>query len=157
MTRQDGLVRCLGILAARNLDPKPKLEQIIPELARAVAGQIEQARLDVVVHDGVSRTIVDVVVVSPYAGDASFRRACARRDGHAARRAEVAKRARHPSCELVPFAVETRGRLGADARASLVRCADASAAPARELQYLYRAVSSVLQDGVARQLAPRSI
>lgn len=157
MTRHDSLVRCLGILSARNLDPKPKLEQIIPELARPVMGQIEQARLDVVVHDGVSRTLVDVVVCSALAGDASFRRACARRDGHAARRAEVAKRARYPSEELVPFAVETGGRLGADARAFLVRCADASDDPARELQYLYRAVSSVLQDGVARQLAPRTL
>ena len=154
MARHDSLERCVGQLAARTLDPHPKLEQVVPELARLVDGQVEQGRLDVVVHDGVSRLLIDVVIVSPYAGGASFRRACSRRDGHAARRAEVAKRARYPIADLVPFAVETGGRLGADARAFLVRCAQASDEPARELQYLYRAVSSVVQDGVARMLQP---
>ena len=154
MIRHDSMVRCTGQLAARNLDPRPRLEQTIPELARPVAGQVEQARLDVVVHDGASRLLIDVVIVSALAGDASFRRACARRDGHACRRAEVAKRSRYPSAELIPFAIETGGRLGADARAFLMRCAQASPEPAREISYLYRAVSSVLQDGVARmQLA----
>ena len=156
MIRHDGLVRCTGQLAARSLDPRPKLEQTIPELARPVAGQVEQARLDVVLHDGASRLLVDVVIVSVLAGDASFRRACARRDGHAARRAEVTKRSRYASAELVPFAVETGGRLGADARAFLIRCAQASSEPSREMCYLYRAVSSVLQDGVARMLLSAS-
>lgn len=152
MVRHDGLVRCLGVLAARSLDPRPKLEQIIPELARPVQGQINEARLDVIIHDGISRLLVDVTVVSPYAGDASFTATCARRDGHASRRAAVAKRARYPNPELVPFAVETGGRLGTDARALLARMANAADDRHNEIQYLYRAVSSVLQDGVARQL-----
>ena len=91
-------------------------------------------------------------MVSPYAGDASFRRACARRDGHASRRVEIAKRNRYPSDDLVPFAVETGGRLGSEARALLLRCANMADDPVLELQYLYRAVSSILQAGVARQL-----
>ena len=152
MTRHDGLVRCLGVLAARNLDPKPKLEQVIPELARPVAGQINEARLDVVIHDGASRSLVDVTVVSAYAGDRSFRTACARRDGHACRRAAIAKRLRYPCADLVPFAVETGGRIGTDARALLSRMADAADDRHTEIQYLYRAVSSILQDGVAKQL-----
>ena len=152
MARHDGLVRCLGVLASRSLDPQPKLEQIIPELARPVAGQINEARLDVVVRDGASRLLVDAVVVSPYAGDAQFRASCARRDGHASRRAAIAKRARYPHADLVPFAAETGGRLGMDARAFIARMADAAEDRADEIQYLYRAVSSVLQDGVARQL-----
>ena len=152
VSRHDSLVRCLGLLSARSLDPRPKLEQIIPELARPVAGQVELARLDVVVHDGAARLLIDAVIVSAYASGDSFRRACARRDGHASRRAEVAKRSRYPTHDLIPFAVETGGRLAADARAFLVRCADASPDRVRELQYLYRAVSTVVQDGVARQL-----
>ena len=99
VVRHDGLVRCLGQLAALNLDPKPKLEQIVPELARPVQGQVEQARLGAVAHDGASRLLVDVVVVSALAGDSPFRKACARRDGHAARRAEIAKRSRYPTAE----------------------------------------------------------
>ena len=58
MARHDGIVRCLGVLAARNSDLKPKL-------AQTVHGQIGQARLDVVIHDGIARMLVDVVVVSP--------------------------------------------------------------------------------------------
>ena len=77
IARHDAIVRCIGVLAARALDPKPKLEQIIPELARPVHGQMGQARLDVVVHDGVSRALLDVVVVSPYASNASFTASCA--------------------------------------------------------------------------------
>ena len=97
---------------------------------------------------------MDVVVVSAYAGDSGFRRACARRDGHASRRAEIAKRRRYPTDDLVPFALETGGRLGSEARAFLLRCASRSDNPTTEIQYLYRAISSVLQDGVARQLQP---
>ena len=53
------------------------MEQVIPELQRLVNGQVGHARLDVVVHDGISRPLVDVVVVPPFAGGQSFRRACA--------------------------------------------------------------------------------
>ena len=157
MQRHDDMVRCLGVVSSRHLDPKPKLEQILPELSRPVAGQVQQARLDIVLHDGIARKLADVVVVSVLAGDAPFRRARARRDGHATRRAEINKRARYASADLVPFAVETGGRLGADARAFLVRCAEAAPDRDKELQYLYRAVSSVLQSGVARQFEPPNL
>ena len=117
-----------------------------------MAGQVQEARLDVVVHDGASRSLVDVVIVSSLAGDASFRHACARRDGHAGRRAEIAKRARYGAADLVPFAIETGGRLGTQARAFLQRCAEAAEEPSREIVYLQRAISSVLQNSVAYQL-----
>ena len=110
---------------------------MIPELARPVAGQVEHARLDLVLHDGASRLLVDVVVVSPLAGNESFRRACARRDGHACRRAEINKRNRYTSSDLIPFALETGGRLGTEARAFLLRCAANTDEPwRRETQYL---------------------
>ena len=152
MVRHDNTVRCIGQLAARNVDPRPRLEQIVPELAQPVQGQVGQARLDVIVYDGVSRFLVDVVIVSAYARDSNFRAACARRDGHAARRAAISKRMRYPSADLVPFALETGGRLGVDARAFVNRLASAAEDPAAERQYLYGAISSVLQDGVAQQL-----
>ena len=150
--RHDDLVKCVSVLASRALDPRPRLEQVVPELSQPVGGQIGQARLDVILHDGANRMLVDVVVVSPFAGGASYRAACARRDGHSCRRAAVAKRRRYPSNDLVPFALETGGRLGADARVLLARMAAASADPAREILYLQRAISSILQDGVSRQL-----
>ena len=103
VVRHDGIERCLGILAARNVDPHPKLEQVMPQLAQPVPGQVSQARLDVVVHNGASRNLVDVVVSSVYAGDQRFRGACARRDGHAARRAAISKRTKYQSPEICPF------------------------------------------------------
>ena len=155
MVRHDNMVRCIAALAARTVDPRPRTEQIIPELARLVAGQTEAARLDVIVHDGLARNLVDATIVSPLAGDDGFRRACARRDGHAARRAECTKRTRYPAPDLIPFAVETGGRLGATARSFLMRMAQAAEDPAAERIFMYRAVSSTLQDGVARQLEDR--
>ena len=111
--------------------------------------------MDVIVHDGIVRSLVDATIVSPLAGGDSFRNACARRDGHAARRAECIKRARYPAPDLVPFALETGGRLGTAARSFLMRMAGAAADPAAERVFMYRAVSSTLQDGVARQLELR--
>ena len=141
----------IASLAGRTLEPRPKTEHVI-ELVRLVVGPADVARLDVVVHDGAARSLVDVVIVSPLAGDDNFRRACARRDGRAARRAECAKRARYAAPDLVPFALETGGRIGTAARAFLMRLAESSDDPAKECIYMYRAVSSILQDGVARQL-----
>ena len=155
LVRHDNMVRCIATLATRTIDPRPKTEQILPELARLVAGQTEAARMDVIVHDGIVRSLVDATIVSPLAGGDSFRNACARRDGHAARRAECIKRVRYPAPDLVPFALETGGRLGTAARSFLMRMAGAAADPAAERVFMYRAVSSTLQDGVARQLELR--
>ena len=155
MVRHDNMVRCIAALAARTVDPRPRTEQVIPELARLVAGQTEAARMDVVVHDGLARSLVDATIVSPLAGDDAFRRACARRDGHAARRAECTKRSRYPAPDHVPFALETGGRLGAAAKTFLMRLAAGSEDPAAERVYIYRAVASTLQDGVARQFEVR--
>ena len=148
--RHDAVLHCLWDLCRRSVDPRPKKEQILPELLPKVAGQIGQGRMDLVVQDGTQRLLIDVTV-SPYAGDASFRAACARRDGHAARRAEIAKRSKYAAEDLVPFALETGGRLGADARALVKRLAE-SADDASESLYAYKALSVTLQDGIARQL-----
>ena len=78
--------------------------------------------------------------------------ACARRDGFAARRACIAKRSKYPSRDLIPFAIETGGRLSADARALVKRLAAATEDPTQTATSIYKAVSTVLQDGVARQL-----
>ena len=86
------------------------------------------------------------------AGDSSFMRACARRDGHAARRAEIAKRARCDSRDLVPSVIETGGRLGVDAKAFARKLAEALEDPVTESAFLYRAISSILQNAVAPQL-----
>ena len=52
--------------------------------------------------------------------------------------------------------METGGRFGTTARTFLMRLAEAAEDPATERIYMYRALSSILQDGVARQLEARA-
>ena len=65
------------------------------------------------------------------------------------------KRARYSDQDLAQFALETGGRIGNEARAFLGRMADAADNRHSELQYLQRAISSVLQNGVAMLLQPK--
>ena len=72
--------------------------------------------------------------------------------GYASQRAAVAERTWYPTRDLVQFAVGTGGRLGLDGRAFVNSMANAAKTVAAEGQVLYRSVSSISQDGVARQL-----
>ena len=150
--RHDPLVTCLYHLIKRNLDPKPRMEQVLPQLAAMVRGQVSQARMDIVAQDGCNRILVDIVVSSPFAGGERFTSMCARRDGYAARRAAAAKKSKYDSPDLLPFSVETGGRLGMDARSLIKKLAEAADDPHAEAAYLHRAISSTLQDGIAKQL-----
>ena len=144
VARHDSLVRTLAALAKRHADPRPHLEQVLPSLQVVVQGQVGTARLDVVTHIGTARQLIDVTVVSTFAGGAPFQAACSRRDGHAARRAAVAKRMKYEHPDLVPFAVETGGRLGGDAKSLLRKFALEAPDPSRELSFLYKAVSATV-------------
>ena len=81
-------------------------------------------------------------------------RRAARRDGEASRRAERAKHARYPGPRLTPFAVETPGRLGAEARQWLLT--QVRALPQdqqmKELTRAYKVVSCAVQGETAQQL-----
>ena len=65
------------------------------------------------------------------------------------------KRARYLTQGLVRFAVETGRHLGSVARAIILRLAEAAADLTAQRLYMYRAVSSIKQDGVARHLESR--
>ena len=83
------------------------------------------ARIDVAFLADGTRTFVDVTIRHP--GVAKYRAQAARLDGHAAAVAERAKRLWYPALaaaglpEVVPFAVETYGRLGPSARRLLAQ------------------------------------
>ena len=100
------------------------------------------------------RRWLDVTVRRPAAGDRAAVLAACRRDGEATRRAERSKHQRYPGSQLTPFALETPGRLGAEAKAWLlseVRQLPADT-QARELARAYKVVSCALQTEVVRQL-----
>ena len=75
-------------------------------------------------------------------------------NGEAARRGEREKHARYPGSRLVPFVVETGGRLGGEARLWLrnqVRQLPEDQQTS-ELARAYRLVSCAVQGQIARQL-----
>jgi hypothetical protein len=79
------------------------------------------ARMDVVVHGRTSvdgqPTYLDITVVSPLTAEMVRTGGSARNPGAAAKAAAAHKRALYPNVPVVPFAVETFGRWGEDARA----------------------------------------
>ena len=81
---------------------------------------MERAVLDIEYAAEDCRRWIDVTVRQPAAGDRAAVLAACRRDGEATRRAERSKHQRYSGSQLTPFALETPGRLGAEARAWLL-------------------------------------
>ena len=110
--------------------------------------------LDVEFATEAGRRWIDATVRHPAAGDDAAVLAASRRDGEASRRAERSKHERYPGPQLVPFALEVGGRVGAEARAFLL--GEVRELPPdvqqRELQRAYKVVSCALQTELARQL-----
>ena len=115
---------------------------------------MERAILDVEYSDADGRMWMDITIRHPAAGNGCQLRAAARKDGEACRRGEREKHARYPGGRLIPFALETGGRVGGEARQWLrtqVRDLPEDI-QGFELARAYRVVSCGLQGQVARQL-----
>ena len=114
----------------------------------------ERAVLDIEYTDGSSRRWIDVTVRHPAAGSPSERHQAARRAGEAARRAEREKHQRYPGDSLTAFAVETYGRVGAEARQWLLRlCRELPEdMQTAELTRAYKVISCAVQAELALQL-----
>ena len=95
-------------------------EQFAPHWNRVRRGVMERARLDFV-YDNVQgrRVYVDVAVVETRAVDPHEVRQRAATDGKAAAQEEDSKRLRYPGPSLIPFVLESMGRLGESADALL--------------------------------------
>ena len=82
-----------------------------PALTRAVNGQSEYARMDLVFNLNGSVTYLDVSFVAPFSCS-PFLVSASTRPGYMAKRAEKSKFNRYPHIYLVPFILETTGRPG---------------------------------------------
>ena len=148
----------MGSLIKRWLHSEPLYEQRVPawdRRARSSQGEaIEHAVLDIQYADHDGDYWIDVSIRHPAAGDATNLRNAAKRDGEASRRGEREKHTRYPGQRLIPFIVETPGRIGAEARFWLL--SQIRELPddiqARELDRAYRAISCALQGEAAKQL-----
>jgi hypothetical protein len=137
----------------------PLYEQRVPQWDRpsrraGQEGATEHAVLDLEYTDEDGRRWIDVTVRHPAAGDVVARRAAARKDGEATRRAEREKHERYPGPRPTPFAVETAGRIGAEARLWLL--SQVRALPdddqGAELARAYKVISCAVQSECALQL-----
>ena len=115
---------------------------------------IEHAILDIEYSEDGGRRWIDTTVRQSAAGPEAATRAAARKDGEAARRAEREKHERYPGPHLTPFAVETPGRVGAEARFWLLAMVRELPADIQsyELERAYRLVSCAVQSECAQQL-----
>ena len=159
LARHTRLSKAVGGLICRWKGTAPLYEQRVPQLDRpnrrpGHEGTTERAVLDVEYTDDDGRRWLDVTVRHPAAGDAAAVRLAAKKDGEATRRAERGKHESYPGQRLTPFAVETPGRIGAEARLWLL--AQVRALPEEtqglELAHAYKVVSCAVQAECALQL-----
>jgi hypothetical protein len=154
-------ISAVGSLVKRWRHEAPLTEQRVPAWDRparrrqgAAEDGMERAILDLEYQEADGRTWIDVSIRHPMAGTDGEVRAAARRDGEASRRGERQKHARYPGERLVPFVLETSGRMGAEARHWLK--AQVRELPedlqSKELGRAYKVLSCALQSQVARQL-----
>ena len=121
MRRHDRVRDWLALWVAAMLSREVLTEQYVPRWDRHRNGQLERARLDVVYDNVHGRPVyVDVAITDAYTQDAHKMRQRAAEDGKAAAHKEDRKRVRYPGPDLVPFVVESLGRLG-DGTQSLLR------------------------------------
>ena len=152
--------RAVGSLITRWAAAPPLYEQRVPSWDRLSrsrqpgADAVERAVLDLEYQADDGRLWLDVSIRHSAAGSTTEVAAAARRDGEAARRGEREKHTRYPGDRLVPFVVESGGRLGGEARQWLrTHVAQLPAdTQQQELARAYKAVSCAVQGQLARQL-----
>ena len=159
LARHNHLAKAVGSLVTRWRGSAPLYDQRVPQWDRPSRragheGAIEHAELDLEYIDDDGRRWIDVTVRHPAAGGETAVRAAARKDGEATRRAERAKHERYPGDRMTPFAVETPGRLGAEARQWLMTQIRLLAVDEQtfELARAYKVLSCAVQRETAMQL-----
>ena len=158
LKRHNRLKKVIGSLVKRWTQQEPLYEQRVPawDRARRSSGgaNVELAILDIEYSEDGGRRWIDVTVRQSAAGPDAATRAAAKKDGEATRRAEREKHVRYPGQQLTPFAVETPGRIGAEARFWLLAMVRELPADIQssELSRAYRAISCAVQSEAAKQL-----
>jgi hypothetical protein len=158
--RHDGVRDDLAAWLRVHTPAAVRTEQVIPELAdTGPNGAPREARLDVIAYDNAgTRILVDVAVTHPVSVDAARLARAALTNGAAARIREGTKRERYRTAQnLVPFVIETGGRVGEAARA--LACRLAPTAPTERsaaIADLWQTVSVTVQKHNAIMLLARA-
>ena len=158
--RHTRVIKGVGSLIVRWRHAEPLYEQRVVSWDRPSRSQrpgrdpIERAILDIEYPADDGRLWLDITVRHPAAGEPSQICTASRRDGEASRRGEREKHIRYPGSRLIPFALETGGRVGGEAQQWLKEqvCELPEDIQSAELARAYRVVSCALQGQIARQL-----
>ena len=149
--RHAAVGRCLADVIQSRSGVKVFIEQEVPALTRVVNGQTEHARMDLVFNLNGSVTCTDVSIVALFSCNPSLVSTASTKPGLKAKRAEKNKFDRYPHINLVPFILETTGRLGPHARkfiSYLMRDADSPPIAVRDT---WSTIQSVLHSAISKQ------
>ena len=158
--RHKRVITGVGSLVTRWTLAPPLEEQRVPSWDRPTRSRqpgrdaIERAILDLEYEDTDGRIWMDISIRHSAAGNHSELSVAAKRDGEAARRGEREKHIRYPGDRLVPFVLESGGRVGAEARQWLKHHIEALPGDVQhtERTRAYKLISCALQGQIARQL-----
>ena len=102
--RHSALARCLADLITTHTGVKAHMEQSIPGLTHTKQnGQIELARMDIVVALRGITYYIDTAIVSPFSANVGLMTAASSRPGHMVKREEKKKFDRYPPHQLGPI------------------------------------------------------
>ena len=153
--RRPTVARCLADVIHSHSGTKVFIEQEVLALTRAVNGQREHARMDLVFNHlmVLSHTCLDVSIVALFSCNPSLVAAASTRPGHMAKRADKSKFDRYPHMNIVQFILATTGRPGPHARkfnSNLMKDDDNSPLAIRDT---WSAIQSVLHSAISKQQA----
>ena len=150
--RHSALARCLADLITTHTGTKAHIEQSIPGLAHTDQhGQIELARMDIVVALRGVTYYIDTAIVSPFSSNVSLMTAASARPGYMAEREEKKKFDRYPRINLVPFILESTGRPGYHARKFIKHLYDDTDHPPTAIRDAWAAIQTTLHNSISNQ------
>ena len=145
------VARCLADVIQSHSGAKVFIEQEVPALTRVVNCQSGHARMDLVFNLNGSVTYLDVSIVAPFSCNPSLVSAASTRPRLMSIRAEKNKFDRYPHINLVPFILETTGRLGPHARKFISYLMWDADNPPLAIRDTWSAIQSVLHSAISKQ------
>ena len=150
--RHSAVARCLADLITTHTGTKVFIEQSIPGLTHYTrTGQIEGARMDIVVELHGNTYYIDTAIVCPFSSNDELLSAASGRPGHMAKREERTKFARYPRINLAPFILESTGRPGYHARKFIKHLYEDADHPPTASRDAWAAIKTTLHNSISKQ------
>ena len=150
--RHSALARCLADLITTHTGTNAYIEQSIPGLTHTNQnGQIELARMDIVVALRGITYFIDTAIVSPFSSSVNLMTAASARPGYMAKSEEKKKFDRYPRINLAPFILESTGRPGHHARKFIKHLYGDTDHPPTAIRDAWAAIQTTLHNSISKQ------